>query len=580
MIGPVKNGREYELSIILSANLDKLQKGLGEANRKIDGLNNNFQRESTRTAGKVDNVFSQSMASVGGAIAAAFSVQAVLNFGKEAVMLAAKAEGVEAAFERLNQPALLSNLRKATRGTITDVELMRQAVRAENFKVPLDQLATFFEFATKRAAQTGESVDYLVNSIIDGIGRKSTLVMDNLGISAAQLQEEIKKTGDFGQAAGNIIQEELAKAGDVAETTAQKFQKLWASYVNFQTEVGKKIGIEGSLLDNLSRYLDVLARSVKVGELLTSEGMRAYDEQFEQSTRQIKRKSDELIEKYGGVNEAQAAIVEQSAVYRAEAMEALKTDEIRGNKLLAMSDAYLKYANEITKSTDKTKENTDAANLNAEALEAQKKALDEMLGLREQANIAEGSAMGVGRIDGTGATSLDIPKEAQEMADAYLNQMDAIENLDEASANFFASRQMEMQGLTNAANLFGNAFGNAFADVMTGAESMRDAFKNAMTDIMRSISMAIARMLVFKALSFAFGGVGGAVVSLLPSIGGAGGSSLNNLANPVTSGLAGGGFVFGKMAGAQIDTRIQGDQFFQMGQISSQKSNRWRYGGN
>ena len=141
------------------------------------------------------------MKRIGGAIAAAFAVQKITQFATESVKLAAEAEGVVAAFQKLNKPTLLKDLRKAVQGTISDVELMKQAVRASNFKVPLNQLATFFEFATKRAAQTGESVDYLVNSIIDGIGRKSTLVMDNLGISATELQAEIKKVGDFGEAA-------------------------------------------------------------------------------------------------------------------------------------------------------------------------------------------------------------------------------------------------------------------------------------------------------------------------------------------------------------------------------------------
>ena len=136
--------------------------------------------------------------------------------------MAAQAEGIRAAFEALNNPTLLNDLRTSVRGTVDDVKLMQSAVRAKNFKIPLEKLGTFFKFATDRAIQTGESVDYLVNSIIDGIGRKSTLVMDNLGISAAELQAEIKKTGDFGLAAGNIIEKAIGEAGDVAETTAIK----------------------------------------------------------------------------------------------------------------------------------------------------------------------------------------------------------------------------------------------------------------------------------------------------------------------------------------------------------------------
>lgn len=170
-----------------------------------------------------------------------FGTQEILRFGKEAALAAGQAEGVEAAFNKLNKPGLLNNLTKATRGTVDQLKLMQQAVRAQNFQVPLNKLATFFEFATKRAAQTGESVDYLVQSIIDGIGRKSTLVLDNLGISASELQEEIAKVGDFGAAAGNIIERELGKAGDVATTSAQRYQQWGATIKNLQVRFGELI---------------------------------------------------------------------------------------------------------------------------------------------------------------------------------------------------------------------------------------------------------------------------------------------------------------------------------------------------
>tara|TARA_S200002703_G_scaffold22049_2_gene18761 strand:+ start:93 stop:1694 length:1602 start_codon:yes stop_codon:yes gene_type:complete len=219
-----------ELNVEIGARLDKLERGLSEVEQGVKG-----------TGEKVQSIAAKSFGKVATTIAAAFSVRAIVQFGQEAADLAARAEGVRTAFERLNKPDLLANLRRATRGTVTDVELMRQAVRAENFQVPLDRLATFFEFASGRAAQTGESVDYLVNSIIDGIGRKSTLVMDNLGISAARLQSEIKKVGDFGEAAGIIIQEELGKAGEVALTASQEIAAQRAELENIKTEIGENL---------------------------------------------------------------------------------------------------------------------------------------------------------------------------------------------------------------------------------------------------------------------------------------------------------------------------------------------------
>ena len=241
------------LKYIIGAKTTDLERGLKKSEGQINSFSRNIQSGVTKA-----------MTKVGGAIAAAFAVERITAFISESVKLAAQAEGVEAAFNRLNQPGLLNNLRTATRGTIDDLTLMRQAVRAENFKVPLEQLATFFEFATKRSAQTGESVDYLVNSIIDGIGRKSTLVMDNLGISATELQEEIKKVGDFGEAAGNIIDRELGKMGEVALTTAQKMQQVNAELANTKTEFGQLImPITVKLLEDANFQLGQINRTIK-----------------------------------------------------------------------------------------------------------------------------------------------------------------------------------------------------------------------------------------------------------------------------------------------------------------------------
>lgn len=175
---------------------------------------------------------------IGGAIAGAFAVNKIVQFTKEAYKLAGQAQGVYNAFSRLNRPGLLNDLKEATRGTTDELKLMQTAVQANNFKIPLDQLATYLKFATNRAIETGESVDYLVQSIILGIGRKSSLILDNLGISASELREELAKTGDMGKAVGNIINKSMSEAGDAIETSAVKTQKLGAAWKNFMTSVG------------------------------------------------------------------------------------------------------------------------------------------------------------------------------------------------------------------------------------------------------------------------------------------------------------------------------------------------------
>lgn len=212
---------------------------LRKSSRAMDG-----GAKSTNRWGKALGSFAFKFNALGNIAANALSriTQGLTRAIRESIQLAAKAEGVRTAFNALGRDDFLKDLQKATRGTVDNITLMQAAVQAKNFKIPLEQLATFFEFATSRAIQTGESVDFLVNSIITGIGRKSVLVMDNLGISAVELQEEIKLVGDFGLAAGRIIQREIALAGDVADTAATKMANLKVRFENFKEELGRKAG--------------------------------------------------------------------------------------------------------------------------------------------------------------------------------------------------------------------------------------------------------------------------------------------------------------------------------------------------
>lgn len=216
---------------------------------------------------------------IGGAIAGAFTVDKIVQFTKEAYKLAGQAQGVYNAFSRLNRPGLLNDLKEATRGTTDELKLMQTAVQANNFKIPLDQLATYLKFATNRAIETGESVDYLVQSIILGIGRKSPLILDNLGISASELREELAKTGDMGKAVGNIINKSMSEAGDAIETSAVKTQKLGAAWKDFMVAVGDSGAVKSTgniitdTLTSITRAMSDLIKSGKSSSIAMGSGM-------------------------------------------------------------------------------------------------------------------------------------------------------------------------------------------------------------------------------------------------------------------------------------------------------------------
>ena len=159
---------------------------------------------------------------------------------KQGVELAKQGEGVRIAFERLGRGDILDGLREATHGTVTDIELMKAAVKFNDFKLPIEELGTMLAFAQQKAKDTGQSVDYMVDSIVTGLGRKSLMILDNLGLSAAEIKERMKETGDMTKAVGSIIRDQMAAAGDYVETAADRAAQANVSLQNKMEEVGRK----------------------------------------------------------------------------------------------------------------------------------------------------------------------------------------------------------------------------------------------------------------------------------------------------------------------------------------------------
>ena len=166
------------------------------------------------------------------------SITELINGGLE---MAEQADGVTKAFNDLNQEGLLDNLRKATKGTVNDVQLMTAAVQANDFRIPLEDLGKYLEFAQLKAQQTGQSVDYMTNSIVTGLGRKSPLILDNLGISAAEISEKTKETGDFMKAVAEIVDTQLAAAGETYISAADRAAQKTVELQNAQKALGDEI---------------------------------------------------------------------------------------------------------------------------------------------------------------------------------------------------------------------------------------------------------------------------------------------------------------------------------------------------
>ena len=229
------NGRMAELKAT-TRNIVPQESGGGSILERLFGSKMSFGAVKAVISG---NLITKALIGIGTmAMDAASKLHEMVNEGVE---MAKSADGITHAFERMNRPDILDKLREATHGTVNDMELMKAAVQAKDFRLPLDQLGKYLEFAQLKASQMGQSVDYMTNSIITGLGRKSLMILDNLGISAAQVKEEMAKGGDMATAVGRIIEQQLAAQGEHYESAAEREQRAITDVQNAQKELGDEM---------------------------------------------------------------------------------------------------------------------------------------------------------------------------------------------------------------------------------------------------------------------------------------------------------------------------------------------------
>ena len=210
---------------------------IARARRQLD----QFKKDNLTLGGILNQTTKSLLSAAAGFASLAAAASTISEVVSECNELAKAAEGIRLAFDRLNRPDLLDGLRQATHNTVTDVELMKQAVKFNDFRLSLDDMGAMLAFAQQKAKDTGESIDYMVNSITTGLGRQSKQILDNLGISAAEITERMKETGDMTTAVAAIIRDQMSKAGDYVETASDRAAQADVRLKNSMEELGRTL---------------------------------------------------------------------------------------------------------------------------------------------------------------------------------------------------------------------------------------------------------------------------------------------------------------------------------------------------
>jgi hypothetical protein len=548
-----------DLNIEIGAKLTKLESALKLMSSKFKTANEKITKTSKVSANKTSNNWTDALGGVGIAMAGAFSTAAMVNFAKESFKMAAQLEGIKIAFDRIAGQRTFEGLQKATKGTVSQLQLMKATVQASNFQIPVEKLGKLFEFARRRAKETGESVDYLVNSIVTGIGRKSPLILDNLGISAVRLRKELKGVGveaasvsDITEIVGRIAQEEMEKMGKEVKTSADEVQQLTAKIDDLKIAFGQRLVTAiGGTNGELSKLVDHLTIMIQKGELIGGGLVKELEAINNFTYDSTISRLDQLIAKYGSVEEAIKKIDKEAKKMRDQAEIPIpkrvlleegsttynrRTDKIdRKNKiLLEQAKAYEQVSKELKLNikneaaaasaadlaagktaaaaaetaaavSEAAKEAAKAkATLNAEA-QKEIDLLDLLFKHYVQYQAALSSGGRNAQILPNNVTSLVIPEESSAMADAFSATADEIENLDVLSTEFFNNQNLRMSEAANGAQLFGNALTAAFVDSMQEGGNFGKILGKMLEDMIKQLVAATLAALALSAVMSAFG---------------------------------------------------------------------------
>ena len=216
--------------------------------KAIDNYSKEFQKATTGM-----ERFTKVAKIVGVAATAAFTA-----FTISAAKAGLQMIPIEQSFKRLAKSSekFLVDLNEATKGTISNFELMTNANKALLLGLDQEALPKLFENAAIVGRAAGRTTTEAISDITLGIGRQSRMILDNLGIIikatdvydnyavtigkvTSELTAQERQTA-FNEAAMKALQESADNLGGIIpEDAITDIQRLTKGFEDFRREFGK-----------------------------------------------------------------------------------------------------------------------------------------------------------------------------------------------------------------------------------------------------------------------------------------------------------------------------------------------------
>lgn len=250
-----------------------LSKAFGSAEKTIGQLQSKMT-DFIASTGPAGNAIAGVVQQIGGipfvagiaVTAVAALVAGFISLGNRGAPLVGLGESFDklTASVGITSQTLLTDLRAASLGTVADFDLIRQAnvalagATGEFGKQFGQKLPKLLEIARVQARATGQSVDYLYQSIITGIKRGSPLLIDNIGL--------VLKVGEaneaYAKSVGKSVEQLTAEEKQIAilNATLEAGQGVLDVYGQQQETNAEKLARSQATITNT---LDSLALAVQ-----------------------------------------------------------------------------------------------------------------------------------------------------------------------------------------------------------------------------------------------------------------------------------------------------------------------------
>lgn len=408
--------------------------------------------------------------------AAVWGAQIAGDFVMDMAKLGTEVSNVSNAFDRLDNPALLSNLKTATQGMVSDLELMKQAIKFKNFGLPIQQMGQFLAFANKQAAETGQSVDYLVDSIVTGLGRGSIKILDNLQIDIAKFKDNLEESGDYASALAMTIDQ----MGGTTEILADESAILTANFENLKAQLATGI------LPLMNNILGVVNKWVKGVQILAG-GSAAIGIETARTDAEAKKLAISLAKSFEKEN-ISGLLFDESKI---------AAYEIKIDKLQQKIAAGIKKINQSPYgTTEDTIQRTAVFQLALEYLAQEKIALEQQLALQKK--IAQQEADRLARLERVVTIQQKgLPTISGSSEVGLQGMLPTMPPLPPEVA----------EGYYTLANIAGDIAGNFASATLQG-----ENFGQAMVQMLKNLAIQLAATAAVAAvLSALTGGAGGAL---------------------------------------------------------------------